>query len=407
MGFLIVIILVIVAVVVIVNLAGTTSGSRAYRSPRREADAEMLRQQGMPVLQTLEELAAALGITEKQLRWLMDKPRQGQPPLRSPHYVQFRIPKSGGGERVLLAPKPRLKAAQRWILREILRHAVPHDAAHGFRRGRSILTNALPHVDKEAVACFDLADFFPTITFPRVRGLFQALGYGIEVAGALAYLCTTRMEPGAKRRVLPQGAPSSPAISNLITKRMDTRLAGLAVTLGYSYTRYADDCTMSGAPRNLNALIRTVRIITSGEGFRLHDKKLRIRRQGARQQVTGLVVNAAPTITRSERRRLRAVLHQARTTGLEAQNRAGHPHFLDYLRGKIAFLSMVHPGHAAPLARALAEISGEAQVLVSAPAPAVLPVAAPPAAPTPVTPPPPPSFERGLDAYTPGPEQNG
>ena len=310
---------------------------------------------GLPALFSDEELAAALGISMQEYHWLLDRRDPDEKNGHSRHYQRFDIPKARGGTRVLLAPKLRLKTVQRWILRHILEQISPHDAAHGFHKGRSIVSNAQAHAGQPAVLCIDLRDFFTSINYLRVRGFFRAIGYPAKVAAALGLLCTTRL-PGSSRRVLPQGAPTSPALANLVARCLDFRMAGLAAKYGYRYTRYADDCTFSGDPRRLHIIIRTMRAIIKSEGFRLHEGKVRIHRPGACQQVTGLVVNRAPAVSRAARRRMRAILHQAQQTGVAAQNRLNHPHFLDYLRGNISFIRMVNPAHARPLETALAHL---------------------------------------------------
>ncbi|HEX2950353.1 MAG TPA: reverse transcriptase family protein [Armatimonadota bacterium] len=363
--------LIILAIVILQRRAAhhgrTTARSPRTSTVRQTSDTVRLQRYGLPELHTEADLAAAMHISLKQLHWLCDFRHPARDSGVSSHYILRRIPKSGGGERILLAPKRQLKTMQRWILREMLDKVPPHEAAHGFRQGRSILSNASPHAGKPVVACFDLQDFFPSIRFPRVRGLFCSLGYSDEVARALAGLCTTYYL-GSKKRMLPQGAPTSPAISNLIARRLDIRLSRLAQALGFTYTRYADDCTMSGEGTSLGALIRTVKRIMRDERFRVNERKLRIHRQGACHSVTGIVVNATPTISRAERRRLRAILHQAQFTGLAAQNRSGHEHFVESVRGKIAFLHMINPGHARPLEEALVRVTQNESVTALPPA---------------------------------------
>jgi hypothetical protein len=123
-------------------------------------------------------------------------------------------------------------------------------------------------------------------------------------------------------------------------------LRGLAAKLGLAYTRYADDITFSGGPE-LNAcvgyLMARVRHIAGDEGFTVNPKKTRVQRRNTAQRVTGLVVNEQPSVGRKEIRRLRAILHRARTQGLDAQNRDARPHFRAWLQGKIAYVAMVRP----------------------------------------------------------------
>src|SRR5262249_1119599 len=145
---------------------------------------------------------------------------------------------------------------------------------------------------------------------------------------------------------LPQGACTSPALSNQVARRLDKRLAGLAARFGLAYTRYADDLSFSGdaaVNEKVGYLMARVRHIAQEEGFAVNDNKSRGLRRNPAQKVTGLVVNDGPGVPRREVRRLRAILHQARTEGLDAQNRDGRPDFRAWLEGKIAYVSMVRP----------------------------------------------------------------
>ena len=338
-------------------------------SPRRKLrasaahDAERLAHNGLPDLSSRDGLAEAMGITRGALDWLTFADHADEPP----HYVSFAIPKSTGGYRVLYAPKARLKQAQRWVLDNILSRVAPSPAAHGFVRGRSIHTNAAEHAGKDMVITLDLEHFFPSITYRRVRGIFQAIGYGEEVAIALAMLCTVKPAEkvreflgGIRHRMLPQGAPTSPALANLACRRLDARLGGLARKFGCTFTRYADDITFSGDDafeRSLKRFIPLFRRIIRQENFRVNKKKVHFARRGARQRVTGLVVNDGPSVPRRYRRELRAILHNARKTGLEAQNLTSHPHFADVLRGRIAFVRSTHPELADRLLAQLEELA--------------------------------------------------
>jgi RNA-directed DNA polymerase len=147
-------------------------------------------------------------------------------------------------------------------------------------------------------------------------------------------------------RGLPQGACTSPALSNQVARRLDRRLRGLSGKLGLVYTRYADDLTFSGDDSlegRVGYLIARVRHIAQDEGFALNPAKSRVLGRNAAQLVTGLVVNDRPGVPRAEVRRLRAILHRARIEGLERQNRSGRPDFPAWLRGKIAYVAMARP----------------------------------------------------------------
>jgi RNA-directed DNA polymerase len=317
----------------------------------RRSHVEALAAQGLPVLSSPADVARALGLPIPRLRWLAFHADAAT----VSHYVYFEVPKRSGGMRRLAAPHQSLAAAQRWILREILEKVRFEEEAHGFVKGRSTVTNARPHVGRDVVMNLDLADFFPSITFPRVRGLFARLGYSPAVATVLALLATESprrpVEYDGQRywvavgdRALPQGACTSPALSNMLARTLDRRLRGTCAAAGWTYSRYADDLTFSapaGKRDEIGRLMARVRHLVAEEGFALNGKKGRVQRSGGRQTVTGIVVNAKPSLPREEVRRLRAILHGARTTGLAAQNRQGHADFEGWLRGKLAYLSMV------------------------------------------------------------------
>jgi retron-type reverse transcriptase len=312
-----------------------------------------LRHAGLPVLSTPAELAQAMGLPIPRLRWLAF---HAEVATRT-HYVHFTVPKKSGGQRVLSAPHRTMARTQRWIFEQIVTKLPAEPAVHGFLPRRSILTNARPHAGRAVVVNLDLESFFPSIGFPRVRKVFERVGYSPAVATILALLCTecprkkvvfsgTTYHVATGPRGLPQGACTSPGLSNQVARRLDRRLTGLATKLGLTYTRYADDLTFSGGEdleSRIGYLMARVRHITQDEGFTVHESKTRVLRQSTAQMVTGLVVNDRPGVRRAEVRRLRAILHRARTEGLERQNRGNLPDFAAWLRGKIAFVRMARP----------------------------------------------------------------
>jgi RNA-directed DNA polymerase len=329
----------------------------------RLSDEQVLAGHGLPVMHTPADVAAKLELPIATLRWLAFHTDVA---TRS-HYVRFEVPKRSGGIRILSAPHKKLKAAQRWILANVVSRMPPTEAAHGFVPGRGIVSNASPHVGKAVIVNFDLESFFPSITFPRIRAVFERCGYSGSVATILALLCTesprvtatyagSSYEVATGPRALPQGAPTSPALSNQVARKLDRRLLGVAAKLGLAYTRYADDLTFSGGDDlagKMGWLVAKVRHIAVEEGFRVNEKKTRILRRSTAQTVTGIVVNEKPSVARSELRRLRAILHRAKTEGLDAQNRDGRPNFRAYVTGKIAFVAMIRPDVAAKLKAAL------------------------------------------------------
>ncbi len=334
----------------------------------RRSNVEKLQAGGLPVLSTPAEVAAALGLTIPQLRWLAFHSEAA----RVTHYKTFMVPKKSGGQRQLAAPLPLLARTQQWILANVLQPLPVHDAAHGFVPGRSTVSNATPHVARETVVNVDLSDFFPSITFFRVKGVFGSLGYSPAVATIFGLLCTEcpRRElqyegvtylAATGPRGLPQGACTSPALSNLTARRLDARLAGIATRLQWDYTRYADDMTFSAsgaATKSVGYLLARIRHICQDESFAVNEKKTRILRQNAPQAVTGVVVNERPGVPRKLVRRLRAILHRAGHEGLEAQNRDGHPYFESWLQGMLAYVHMVNPDQARPLYEAYNRLRG-------------------------------------------------
>lgn len=328
----------------------------------RRANIERLTTLGLPVLTSPADIAQALGCTLPQLRWLA---WQSEAAAVS-HYVRFIIPKKSGGTRELAAPHAHMAAAQRWILINILERLTMREPAHGFVRGRSIMSNAVPHVGRDVVINCDLTDFFPSVTFPRVKGIFESLGYSPAAATVLALICTEcprrvlthngqKLHAASGPRALPQGACTSPALSNLAARKLDARLEGLARKQGWTYTRYADDLTFSAkgdAAAQCGGILQAVRRLCREESFEVNEKKTRVQRQNVQQTVTGIVVNKRPNVPRDVYRRVRAILHQAQKTGLAAQNREQHPNFPLHILGMISWVHMANPDKAKKLYRA-------------------------------------------------------
>ncbi|MBM3979808.1 MAG: RNA-directed DNA polymerase [Planctomycetes bacterium] len=321
----------------------------------------------LPRWDTEHDCADALGVALPQLLWLAD-PTGRNPYRRDETLRTYRarwVLKPRGGARLLEVPKPLLRRTQRRLVDLLLNRVAPHPAAHGFRAGRSAVTNAAEHCGRAAVLRFDLTDFFSSIVAGRTFGLFRNLGYPEPVVRLLGALCTTRLpravwdvrpHPTAdgsdypawvrvNTRHLPQGAPTSPALANLIAYRLDRRLARLAAACGATYTRYADDLTFSGGPGLLRAargLARRVALIAAEEGFRVNRGKSRAYGRGTRQTVTGIVTNVRPNVTRAEFDLLKAILTNCTRHGPAGQNRAQVPDFRAHLAGRVAHVAGVN-----------------------------------------------------------------
>jgi hypothetical protein len=322
----------------------------------------------VPPLATTGELAEWLGLTLGELAWFADcqgrEAAAPEGPLR--HYTYRWLRSRSGKLRLLERPKARLKALQRRVLHEILDHIPPHEAAHGFRRGRSLLGFVAPHRAQRIVLRLDLRDFFPSIPASRVHALFRTAGYPAEVARLLTGLATNAVPwevlraapcaadvPPVARSLhlrhgphLPQGAPTSPALANLCAHRLDCRLTALARAAGGCYTRYADDLAFSGGPeleRSARRFQVAVCRIALEEGFEVNTRKTRFMRQAVRQQLAGVVVNERPNLARSEYDRLKAILTNCVRHGPAAQNRAGHADFRAHLAGRVAHAAWLNP----------------------------------------------------------------
>lgn len=307
---------------------------------------------GLPALETFLDVASALNQSPERLQWLVFE--RGADP--TDHYTRFEIPKRSGGVRLISSPKPALRAAQEWVRTQVLAHRPVSPAATAFRPGMSILDNARPHVGAGVIVRIDVKDFFPSITFERVRGYFESLGYNSGVATVLALVCTDAPRArvtldGQSRfvvvgeRALPQGACTSPDLANLIVLGLDARLIGLAAKLGWAFTRYADDFIFSCSNQDADAavLVRTVTRISNDEGFRINTKKTRIMRRPNRQTVTGLLVGDDVRLTRQDLRRIRAFLHRCETQGIENVSQEIGKDARAVAKGYFAYVHMVTP----------------------------------------------------------------
>jgi RNA-directed DNA polymerase len=319
-----------------------------------ESNLERLQTDKLPILNDGADIANAMGISLSQLRFLAFSRRVST----VSHYVRFQIPKKTGGVRAISAPLPRLKQAQQWILDNILEQIVLHPSAHGFRRGRSIVTNAQPHVGALVVINLDLENFFPSISYRRVKGVFCSLGYSEAVATILGLICTepdvTPIEMDGRNyyiaqteRRLPQGAPSSPALTNLLCRRLDRRLQGLAQSRGFIYTRYADDLTFSTTNseklRDIGNILQGVGSIVAHEGLTVHPDKTRVLRQSQQQEVTGVVVNEKLNVDRTILKKFRAALYQIEKDGLAGKQWGKGDDVLMSIEGFANYVAMVNP----------------------------------------------------------------
>jgi RNA-directed DNA polymerase len=308
-------------------------------------------------LETPKDVATLLEVSYDRLIYHLYKVEDHQ------KYVEFSIPKKSGGHRVILAPSTAIKILQRKLSQILYSVYEPKATVHGFSPSRSIVTNAQQHLRKKFVLNIDLQDFFGSIHFGRVRGIFIAPPYNCpkDVATVLAKMC-------CHLNRLPQGAPTSPVISNMICAKMDSQLRILAKDFKCTYTRYADDITFSTTlsvfPREIAytnyqedqdqfevILGDKLILIIQNNGFEINKNKIRLQHKNHHQEVTGLTVNQFPNVKRSYVREISSMLHAWDKFGLESveekyinkssRDQKSNPPFKDVLRGKIYFLGMV------------------------------------------------------------------
>ena len=334
----------------------------------------------VPPIGTESALADLLRVDLPVLLWIAD-PRglnRGLPDGKLHPYRYRWVDRPGRTPRLLEAPGPLLRHVQRRLLDKLITHIPTHPAAYGFVPGRSVVSHAAHHAGRRWVITFDLQSFFAGIRTARVAGVFATAGYPEPIVRLIAGLATSAtprwilggmptdgaaedralLRARLRTRHLPQGAPSSPAIANLVAFHLDRRLDRLAERSGFRYTRYADDLTFSGnGDRPAERFVDLVRSIIVSEGFRPNDRKFRIRGRSARQTVTGIVVNDHPNLNRPEYDRLRAILHDAVRHGPEVANRHRRPDFRAYLEGRVGWVEQLNPARGARLRRQLQQIT--------------------------------------------------
>lgn len=319
-------------------------------------------------------LAALLDLDQGELAWFADvRSLEDRSPAPLRHYRWTALPRADG-VRLVAAPKPRLKEIQRRLLRHVLAPIAMHDAAHGAVRGRSVRTAVDPHAGTAVVIRADLEAFFTSIPAGRIWNLLGVAGLPEPVAHTVTGLVTTvvpnevlrryrdQLTPDARARLrrphLPIGAPSSPALANLLCFALDRRLEGLAASFGARYTRYVDDLVFSGGAGlrgQQRRFVEVVDAIVRDEGFAVNADKTTVLPAAGRQRLLGVVVNDHPALPRGERDALRAILHNCARHGWRTQAR-GRLDFADHLRGRIAWAAGIDPVFGARLLTAFEQV---------------------------------------------------
>ena len=289
---------------------------------------------GVPVILNVYQMSNVLGIKLDVLKKVINDSQK--------LYYDFNISKRSGGKRQISMPGEILKEIQALIKNKILENIKISDKANGFVKHKSIITNAKEHLNKEKILNIDLKDFFSSINKNRVYYIFKNIcGYTNEVAWCLTKLVTYKDS-------LPQGAPTSPILSNIVSYMMDVRLEKLAQKFGVTYTRYADDITFSGDKNIINdKFLEYIINIIEDCGFTINDKKTRFANKGSRQEVTGLIVNNNEVNVPSKYiKEIRQELYYINKFGIkEHRKRKGfkNKYYREHLLGKILYVNAINP----------------------------------------------------------------
>lgn len=322
--------------------------------------AKKLQSQQLPVIFSTFHLCKLSRMPYSAVKEILNK--------REVFYKFYKIKKRTGGFRQIMSPFKDLANLQRFIAL-ILNNVNVHQTAYGFVKNRNIHQNASVHINAECILNIDLFKFFDTITEKRVYGLFKSLGYASNLCVDFAKISTValpseyynafsedemtlyRSVVRPNEAVLPQGAPTSPYISNLLCRKLDIRLVKLATKLGCKYSRYADDLTFSGSYKSL-PYHSTLEQIINDEGFLLNNQKIRLYRKGKRQTVTGLTVSERAYVNRKFKDEVNRHVYACKKFGVaEHLQHEGieQGFFKEWLLGKIMFINSVEPKTASKL----------------------------------------------------------
>lgn len=299
-----------------------------------------LNKNSLPYFFDIDDFAKTIGFSSEMIHLFLSRKRKA--------YCTFKMLKKSGSFREIDAPSKPMKIIQKWILTHILYQMDPGEYAHGFVIGRSIATNAVKHQRQKLVLGIDLKDFFPSIKYDRVLGYFKTIGYKEEIATFLTEMCTYKWR-------LPQGAPTSPMLSNLIAGHLDIKLASFCEERKLMYTRYADDITISGdsdLPRYSKIIIKKI----EESGFTVNEKKSRLLTQGTSQKVTGVIVNEKISIGKDNKRKLKAIVYNIKKNGPILENRTYDPYFKERIFGHLGHAHLIDPEFALPLIEDLKRI---------------------------------------------------
>ena len=304
-------------------------------------------------LKALNDIASLLEVSCDKFKYILYKTS------RNNKYFNFTLPKRAGGSRLINAPHDDLKYLQKRLNEVLTLIYKPKRFVHGFATNRNVVTNAKPHTKRKYILNIDLQDFFPSINFGRVRGLFIGKPYNLPKKVATIFSQIACID------FLPQGSPSSSIISNMICGKLDSELSRFVSHNKSTYTRYADDISISTSRTNFPPEIATaeneatvslsdeLNSIIERNGFKVNSGKTTLRKKVRRQEVTGLVVNVFPNVKREFIRKLRAMIYawdefgekkaevEFHTKYDHKHRRGNKPPFRSVVLGRLNYLGMV------------------------------------------------------------------
>lgn len=309
----------------------TENGFSAENITRFLAYAKPLITNNLPVIYSSSHLSSLVGYKTSYLaRAVVFTPF---------FYRKFKIRKSNGGERILSEPLPSLKDIQYWILNNILEKVSPSLYAKAYIPGRGIKQNLVFHKDQPMVLKLDIKDFFGNIRRTQVERIFRKqMKYSVNVSNLLAKLCCLN-------ECLPQGAPTSPYLSNLCMIDFDEKIANYCLINSIRYTRYADDMTFSGT-FIVDDLIERVKSELKKITLELNEQKTKLMKQGTRQTVTGIVVNKKLQVSRLTRKKIRQAIYFIKRFGLERhleKVKNTKKNYIRHLLGQVLFVLFINP----------------------------------------------------------------
>lgn len=292
--------------------------------------AKKLFNQNLPIISSPEHLSLLIGIEYQYLCNMAYASNR--------FYRHFSIPKKNGSTRPIDEPLPDLKHVQSWILNNILEKCPVSVYAKAYVKGRTLKSNAKFHKAQKVVVTMDIKNFFPSISLNAVIEIFDKLGYFHNLSCFLAHLCCLNNS-------LPQGAPTSPYLSNLRMIPIDESIKKYTSPKMIRYTRYADDLTFSG-DFNPHQLVQDISRLVYENGFSINSDKTRVARSNTRQEVTGIVVNSHMQISKNKRKDIRQSIYYIKKYGLESHLQHIHEfrsNYLNHLLGEINFGLFVNP----------------------------------------------------------------